>query len=251
MYLPICSCPFCCNLLKEGVRLTGNCTVLRPEVYCCLRFHLCIHGWYCILHLHLSCFFNQKKNTCVREDVKESKQHLWFCSPSQPRSTCDWRNLLNLLQNWRYFKGTLSSLNLLLMNQRFFENFQPSQLSCVAVEKGRDAEGRTRLPPTCRPHWKHTQVPFRCFSTPETLRTQPALLVGDKISFIMNIKITIFILHFSPTQRGIFSLWKMLNPSKKRYKFLYIHTYTMSLYICYSVQPRHQQVTMAHAGLFC
>jgi len=38
----------------------------------------------------------------------------------------------------------------------------------------------------------------------------------------------------------------MLNPSKKRYKFLYIHTYTMSLYIYYSVQPRHQQKWQWH-----
>lgn len=39
---------------------------------------------------------------------------------------------------------------------------------------------------------------------------------------------------------------KMLNPSKKRYKFLYIHTYTMSLYIWYSVQPRHQHKWQWH-----
>lgn len=139
-------------------------------------------------------------------------------------STCGWRNLLKLLQNWRHFKRHFVLTEHISNEPKFLlENSQPSQLS---VEKERDAEGRTRLPTTCKPHWKHTQAPFRCFSTPETLRTQPALLVEDKISFIMNIKITISILHFSPTQRGIFSLWKkcLIQVKKDINFYIYIHT---------------------------
>lgn len=91
-------------------------------------------------------------------------------------------------------KGTLSSLNALLTNQRSYwktPNF-PSHHVLLCRREEMQREGQDLLVDP-------TENTLGHFSTPETLRTQPVLLVGDKISFIMNIKMAIFILQFSPT----------------------------------------------------
>lgn len=105
-------------------------------------------------------------------------------------------------------------------------------------------------------HSGSIQVVFSTLT--EILRTQSLLLVEDKISFIMNIKDTIFIPDLPLSIKGYFHYEKHLIQGRKKKKkkeivfyihtYIYIHNVFVHLIFCTTKAPA--KVAMAHAGLF-